>query len=396
VGGSSPFVTASFKQPAATPQSEKAAPSEPAANPKAPPKAEKADAPDGAPADPKPKDAAPAAEEPQFETLDAVKDDIRKRLARERAETRIDAMYTAVAGDISRYAEDYALWQARRPSGVEAPRPPDLAKIAEKQGLQSGRSELIPADSAAAAGGIGGSFEFIADPTSRFGIRQQRWLEQMFGAGAMSLRPVRSRDVEGNRYLSWRTEDQPEFTPSFTVAKPGAEYAWRIVEGRALARRRADEIARQSETKQQSLEATVAAVADAPATDSTGPKAMQVGPFSWLRQGAMASGGPPLLSDPEGVAMAGDAFMRAVFALEPGQTAVAFNEPQTVCYCIRLVSLEPSSEELRESFLASRNDRQRLAMVAQRQASETFRALILGMEQRYHLDWKRQPRMGGR
>ena len=94
--------------------------------------------------------------------------------------------------------------------------------------------------------------------------------------------------------------------------------------------------------------------------------------------------------------MAGDAFMRAVFALEPGQTAVAFNEPQTVCYCIRLVSLEPSSEELRESFLASRNDRQRLAMVAQRQASETFRALILGMEQRYHLDWKRQPRMGGR
>lgn len=90
--------------------------------------------------------------------------------------------------------------------------------------------------------------------------------------------------------------------------------------------------------------------------------------------------------------MPGDEFMRAVFSLEPGRTAVAFNEPRTVCYVIRLVAQEPPTAELQEKFLAGRNDRQRIGMVAQREASNTFRELIEGMQKRYRLDWKRQPR----
>jgi hypothetical protein len=348
--GGSPFRAVSFKQPAEKP-------------------AEAADKPA---ADEK-KDDEKTEEAAQFEPLDAVKDDIRKRLARERADARIDAIFTAVAGDLGRYAEDYALWQARKPAGVEAPRPPDLAKIAEKQGLESGRSDLIAPDAAFAAGGIGGSFEFVQDPSSRFGIRQQRWLDQMFGAGSMSLRPIRSRDVEGNRYLSWRTEDQPEFTPSFETARSGVERAWRIVEGRSLAKKRAEALVQQAGS----------------GGDET--KAVQVGPFSWLTQG-MGGGGALVLSQPEGLSMPGDEFMRAVFSLEPGKTAVAFNEPRTVCYVIRLVSQEPPAAELQEKFLAGRNDRQKIGMVAQREASTTFRELIEGMEKRYRLDWKRQPR----
>jgi hypothetical protein len=373
----------SFKQPADKP-------AETAAKPAA--EAPKADAPksDASAESPKPKtDATPAApataadkpaadekkieDAAQFEPLDTVKDDIRKRLARERAEARIDAIFTAVAGDVGRYAEDYALWQARKPTGVEAPRPPDLAKIAEKQGLVSGRSDLVAPDAAFAAGGIGGSFEFVQDPSSRFGIRQQRWLDQMFGTGSMSLRPIRSRDVEGNRYLSWRTEDQPEFTPSFETARSGVERAWRIVEGRGLAKKRAEALAQQASF----------------GGDET--KAIQVGPFSWLEQG-MGGGGALVLSQPEGISMPGDEFMRAVFSLEPGKTAVAFNEPRTVCYVIRLVSQEPPAAELQEKFIAGRNDRQKIGMVAQREASNTFRDLIQGMEKRYRLDWKRQPR----
>ncbi|MFM7292149.1 MAG: hypothetical protein ACKO6B_13100, partial [Planctomycetia bacterium] len=334
-------------------------------------------------------DAEKKADDAQFEPLDAVKDDIRKRLARERAEARIDAVFNAVAGDIGRYAEDYALWQARRPGGVEAPRPPDVVKIAEQQGLASGRSDLVAADAAFAAGGIGGSFEFVQDASSRFGIRQQRWLDQMFGAGSMSLRPIRSRDVEGNRYLSWRTEDQPEFTPSFETARSNIERAWRIVEGRGLAKSRADEIARLADSKQQSLEASVGSTPQQGA-NAAEPKVMQVGPFSWLTQGMMAGG--PTLSQPDELSMPGDEFMRAVFSLEPGRTAVAFNEPRTVCYVIRLVSQEPSAAELQEKFIANRGDRQQIGMVAQREASNTFRTMIKDMEKRHGLDWKRQPR----
>jgi hypothetical protein len=374
--GGSPFATVSFKQPAEA---------------TAPATAEKTETASTPPAAETPEKPEAKAEDPaQFEPLDAVKDDIRKRLARESADAKIDGIFTAVAGDIAGYAEDYALWLARKPAGVEAPRPPDLAKIAEKQGLESGRSELLAADAAFAAGGIGGSFEFVQDASSRFGIRQQRWLDQMFGTGTMSLRPIRSRDVEGNRYLSWRTEDQPEFTPSFETARSGVEQAWRIVEGRSLAKKRAEEIARLADTKQQSLEATLQQ--QVPPFGGADMKAMSIGPFSWLTEGMMGAGGGPTLSQPEGISMPGDEFMRAVFALEPGRTTVAFNEPRTVCYVLRLVSQEPPTAELQEKFLAGRNDRQKIGVVAQQQASQTFRSLIEGMEKRYRLDWKRQPR----
>ncbi len=404
--GARPFATVSFKQPAEAPaDAVKAAtetatvteaPKADALQATAPATSEKNEASPTAPVTAGTASDTPAAPEnkaedaAQFEPLDAVKDDIRKRLARERADAKIDEIFTLVAGDIRGYAEDYALWLARKPAGVEAPRPPDLAKVAEKQGLESGRSELVPADAAFAAGGIGGSFEFVPDASSRFGIRQQRWLDQIFGTGSMSLRPIRSRDVEGNRYLSWRTEDQPEFTPSFETASPGVERAWRIVEGRSLAKKRAEEIAQQADTKQQSLEATLQQQA-APSSGAE-MKAMPIGPFSWLTQGMMGAGGGPTLSQPEGVSMPGEEFMRAVFGLEQGRTAVAFNEPRTVCYVLRLVSQDPPTAELQEKFLAGRNDRQKIGMVAQREASQTFRSLIEGMEKRYRLDWKRQPR----
>jgi hypothetical protein len=151
------------------------------------------------------------------------------------------------------------------------------------------------------------------------------------------------------------------------------ERAWRIVEGRGLAKKRAESLAQQAVS----------------GSDET--KAVQVGPFSWLTQG-MGGGGALVLSQPEGISMPGDEFMRAVSSLEPGKAAVAFNEPRTVCYVIRPVSQEPPAAELQEKFLAGRNDRQKIGMVAQREASTTFRELIEGMEKRYRLDWKRQPR----
>jgi len=329
----------------------------------------------------------------EVEPLDKVTDKIREQLAREGANAKIDAVFTAVAGDLTRYAEDYALWQARREGGMSPPKPPDFDAIAKMQGLEAGRSELTPADKAFAGGGIGGSFEFVPDAGSRFGIRQQRWLEMMFGPSTTSLRPVTSRDAPGNRYLSWKTEDQPEFTPSFETARENVEFSWRIVEGRGIARKKAEDLAAKAGAQKQSLEATVVGLGDLKPGDWQDLKVVQVGPFAWLSQtGAASSGAPPVISQPAGLAMPGKEFMRAVFDLEPEQTAVAFNEPRTVCYCIRLVSLEPAASELRERFIAGRSDQQRIAMVAQGEFSEVFGRWIEGLEEHYKLTWARQPR----
>jgi hypothetical protein len=90
--------------------------------------------------------------------------------------------------------------------------------------------------------------------------------------------------------------------------------------------------------------------------------------------------------------MPGDEFMQAVFALEPGGTAVAFNEPRTVCYAIRLVSYEPDEEALRTMFLDTRTDQRRLAPIAQQEEVRAVDAWIGDIEKRYALTWKRPPR----
>jgi hypothetical protein len=378
----SPFMPAAFKQPAAETKPAESKPVDTETSDAAKTDAAKTETtkPDDAKTEePKP--------EVQCEPLESVKDKIREQLAREQANARIDAVFSAIAGDVTRYAEDYALWQARQVASAEPPKAPDIDVIAKKQGLEAGRSGLVTASQAISGGGIGQSFEFIPDPGSRFGIRQQNWLEAIFGQNTIALRPVTSRDVAGNRYLSWKTDDQPEITPTFEAIRDNVDFSWRIVEGRGIARKKAEEIAAQADAAKQSLEATVA--------EKTDLKVVQAGPFTWLSVGATPNS-PPSVSQPEGVAMPGEEFMRAVFRLEPGQTAVAFNEPRTVCYCIRLVSLDPPASELRERFLEARSDPRRSGMVAQQEFSESFGRWIEGLEKQYGLKWSRQPRFAGR
>lgn len=319
-----------------------------------------------------------------FRPLAEVTEEIRDLLAAEKAEAQIDAIFSAVAADLTAYGEDYALWQARGETGTEPPTPPDFDKIAETQGLTAGRSELVAPVDAAEEPGIGRSFELVPDPGSRFGIRQRSWLEMMFGENSMTLRPQTSRDMLGARFLSWKTQDQPEFVPTFAAARDNVEKAWRIMEARELARKEAEELAEQARSRDVSLEQL--------ATDRGDVTMTQVGPFAWYD----VASGMPQLSQPPGAFLPGNDFMKAAFSLAPGETAAAFNEPQTVCYCIRLLSLSPPDSELRAQFLDRRDDAMPVDQVAQQSYAGVFERWIEGLEDRYQLRWERQPRMPGR
>lgn len=317
----------------------------------------------------------------EFQPLDKVRDDIIERLTNAAVEKRIAAIYDAVKTDVAKYAESLALWEVAGDGAGPAPVGPDVKKIAATQGLEGGTSDLVNATQAFADGGIGGSFEFAV--SREFGVRQQRWIDTIFGSNAQSLQPVTSRDVEGNRYLSWKTEDQPEFTPSFQSARDDVLRAWRIVEARPLARKAAEEIATEAKAGK-TLEQIAAA--------RGGLEVEKAGPFTWLTRGTAPFGSAPELSQPEGLAMPGDELMRAVFDLEPGQTAVAFNEPKTVCYAIRLVSLEPDDAQLKDLFLASSQDPRRLATVADDDTRSVYDGWMKSILERYAVSWKREPR----
>ena len=338
-----------------------------------------ADAGDKAAEGEKKADDAPAAAE--FEPLDKVRDDIRRRLADEACEKRITAIFDAVKTDVAKYGESLALWQVAGDGAGPAPAGPDVKKMAEVQGLEGSRSDLVNATQAFAAGGIGGSFEFTV--SREFGMRQQRWVDMIFGPAAPMLQAVTSRDIDGNRYISWKTEDQPEFTPSFQSAREDVVRAWRIVEARPLARKAAEAIASEA-AADKTLEAVAAA--------RGGLEVEKVGPFTWLTRGTAPFGSAPVLSQPDGLAMPGEEIMATVFALEPGRSGVAFNDPKTVCYAIRLASLEPDDARLEDLFLAAAGDFRRLASVADDDTRGVYDRWMKSLEERQAVSWKREPR----
>jgi len=381
----SPFRQVAFQVPDAP-----AAETPPAAE-AAPAAAEPAAAAETAPADAVPAEtsAAGAAGAPaeggdeQFQPLETVKEQIRERLARERAAAKVDLLFERVIADISGYNEDYALWKAREEArGIDPPVPPDVAKIASLNGLEGGQTGLQSAEDAYEAGGLGRSFDRVRDLNNRFGMRQVNWFEMIYGPGALNQRPVRSSDIEGNRYLSWRTADQPEFVPTFDTARANVEQAWKIVEGRELARKKAEAILAKAE-KGGSLEAAI--------VGEESLQAFKVGPFFWLSPQAALSG-VPQISQPTGIVMPGNEFMNAVFSLEPGGTAVAFNEPKTVCYCIRLIDVEPTAETLQERFIETRADPRTTFVAAQDELNRSLNGWFEGLESRSKLVWKRKPR----
>ena len=375
-----------FRQPqAATTEAPKPATGEAvteAAAPAAPnPVASGSATPAATPAATAPATADAPAQQAEFEPLDKVRDDIVKRLTDEAVDKRISAIFDAVKTDIAKYGESLALWQVAGDGAGPAPAPPDVKKIAAAQGLEGGTSDLLNATQAVAAGGIGGSFELAA--SRELGMRQQRWIDTIFGGGAQMLQAVTSRDIDGNRYVSWKTEDQPEFTPSFQSAREDVLRAWRIVEARPLARKAAEELV---------AEAKEGTTLEAVAASRGGLEVEKVGPFNWLTRGTAPFGSAPELSQPDGLAMPGEELMQAVFALEPGQSTVAFNEPQTVCYAIRLGSFEPDEAQLKELFIAAAKDPRRLAAVAEDDTRQVYDRWLESIEKKHAVSWKREPR----
>ncbi|MFM8413935.1 MAG: hypothetical protein ACKOCX_04335 [Planctomycetota bacterium] len=318
-----------------------------------------------------------AAAESAHEPLDKVRDDIRKRLAREAADRKVGEAFDKVAARIATYADDVELAIGM---GEPIPQAPDVDKLAAEHGLQAIRSDFVDAGEAIAGGGIGSSFQLTF--SQQGGVRQQQWADMLFSPEAARWRPVATRDFAGNRYLSWKTEDRPEFTPPLAEVREDVERVWRLMEARPVAKRRALEIAGAAAGK--TLAEAVAG--------REGVEVATVGPFTWLTRGTAPFGSAPTISQPDGVQMPGEEFMRSVFALQPGEAAVAFNEPETICYAIRLVSFEPAEETLRERFVDASADPRRLAMLAEDETRDVRNRWVEGIEKRYGVQWKRDPR----
>jgi len=375
-------------KPVATGESSTASEPEPKpeaeAKPAPEPEAEAKPAPEPE-AEPKPE--SPGTEKPvaeaTYEPLEKVAADIRRRLAADAVRARVEEIFTEVNAEISRYAEQRVLFEAEVTTGAP-PQKPDIERIARENGLVAGKLERVSRLDVTGTGGLAGTFEFVPDRRSPMGFRQVAWPDQVFvpDSRIQILRPTLTTDSNGDRYVWWKTEERASFVPGFSERAADVEQAWRAIEARPLARKAA--------------EALVKAAGAGTLAEAVGPEpqyeARSVGPFTWMQRSPQSFGSAPEVAEPEGLELPGEAFMEAVFALEPGGTTVVFNRPRTICYAVRLVGYEPDEATLRERFLDIRTDQRRLVPLAQEEEEQALEAWITAVERGRDLSWKRPPR----
>lgn len=307
-------------------------------------------------------------EKPKYAPLWRVERTIRRELAAEQATEKMDAALKAVQGKMYRYKQQ----RGADDSGVARP---DLEKLAEQNQLSVVETGLLTAHDLrrkypelAEAHGERGGITFVDIGYSN---------RAKFDFSTLT-------DDAGNRYLFWKTEEEQARVPEFGEIRSQVLRAWKMNKARELAVKRAQELVEKAMQSAEPLKKTFADESSLPVTETV--------PFSWLTAGGFSMRGrtPPRLSEVEGVEQPGPDFMKEVFNLPLGGVGQAWNQPQTIDYVVRVVSLEPSPDVLRAKFAAEPYSS--YAVVAGIDGYPQFRdAWLKGIETEAGLKWH-QPR----
>lgn len=113
--------------------------------------------------------------------------------------------------------------------------------------------------------------------------------------------------------------------------------------------------------------------------------------FTWLTRGSLPTGsGAPMLNTVEGVEFPSHDFMRAIFALKPGEIGVAVNGPQTVVYLVRVASESPDEETRRQQF-AEGGLTGEINFLARVELQTFFNQWYRDVEREMEVRWNRPP-----
>lgn len=352
-----------------------------------------------------------AAKTSKYVPLEEVQEEIREALARGQARAKIEQILQKIRDQMSSYSQAYLAALAR---GEQPPARIFLQELGKPYGLQYRKTRLV------------NEWELRRDDRD-FALAQIAGRESvirfLFYQGRPPLQPTIAQDPDAY-YLFWKLEDAKEGVPSWDYTEAErlekeAEKArargqeqeaaklleqaqrarketdqlrqevlrtWKMIQARSLARNRAAQLAELARKTGKSLREALA--------NEPGVTVLEAGPFSWLSYGGLSprlfvEPPPPRISPVPHVEMPGEQFMRTVFRMEPGQVAVAFNQPQTVAYVIRVKSFEPSREVLWKMFLAEPyTDYAPVALLEQQKIQQAWLEQI---KQEIGFRWERRP-----
>jgi len=317
----------------------------------------------------------------QYKPLSEVEAEIRRSLARAPAQDQVTAALKAARTEVDKYFRTHASWQASAKSKTRTPEPPplDLRQLAQQHGLIAG--ETPPVDELEIA-------DYELGKAFRFSFAGNQFRRESFAEIAFSDRQplfksdqIRSFEIDVE-FLYWKTKEEEAFVPKLADVRDEVINAWKRGEAFQIAKAEAERMAK-------------TLPGDKPLRESLGeaqaPNVIEPPEFTWLTRGSLPMGsGAPMLNAVEGVEFPSHDFMRAVFALKPGEVGVAANGPQTTVYVARIAAESPD-EETRRQLFAEGGVTGEMNFLARVELQTFFSQWYRDLEQEMKLHWNRPP-----
>ncbi|MCX7428634.1 MAG: hypothetical protein NTW96_23790 [Planctomycetia bacterium] len=325
------------------------------------------------PTPPTPPPAQSAEPKPKYKPLAEVQDEIRRILARKKADERIMAVLSPIQSKMSKFRSELILWNTKEEDQKSAKPELGLAALAQAGNLSFYETPLA---SALEVSGLDIGKSRVEG--------QEEFLRVIFEAQP-EYQPGISQDSDQNYYLFWKTAETEEKVSNFDDEGVRDEVlaAWKRVQARELALKKASQLAEQARRGGKSLEAAIG--------KEPGIVVSKDGPFSWLTGGTVPTTmhrDPLRISRVDHVELAGNDFMRTVYGLKVGEIGVAMNQPKTVAYVVQLKETTPSDSVLWQMFKA--DDYSKYASVASGDESAMYRAWLDGLHKAAGLKWERE------
>lgn len=318
-----------------------------------------------------------AGPDPEFDPLWKVSEEIRREISMERTVEKMNAALAPLRGQMERYARRRIEAKLRDPKAKD-PEMFNIAALADGHpGISAITTGLMTPTDISQDPNLG-----TCTPDVAVGMSLEQYLYQ---DNSHAYTTQFAQDAAGNRYLLWVTEIDPDHVPKLADVKADVIKAWKTEKARPLALKRAEELAAKAASAS-SLEAGLAGV--------PGVEPKLTGSFTWMTQGSIpqfTAQVPPRLSEVPNVTDAGNEFMRKVFSLSEGQTGVAFNRPEDTAYVIRALQFEPSTFDLRTSFLAAEDGSYLNA--GRPEMQENLLSWVQLIKDDAQLEWQRVPRV---
>jgi hypothetical protein len=283
----------------------------------------------------------PADEDIEFEPLENVRDEIRRKLAEVKAEEELQRIMAEAAAQLqaeyNRYGTQVAAAIEKKQTPPEPPaKLADLKWLADQYGLTYEKTAPLTIrelfDTA-----VGKSVDAASE---RVTVTEAAYRSlQLF-------EPLLATELVGDWYLVMKTEDAPQRIPPFKEIRDRVVQAWKRAEAAKLAEKKAKELA---------AEVTKAgAPFDQFFFAERGYEAIKpTAFFSWRSYpvGQAGAGVPPSLSEVPELKNVGEDFMEAAFSLKGNEAAGLLNSDHSVAYVIRLDRKQYPDDELKQLFL---------------------------------------------